>query len=65
MKHTERASAPHSRRSVAMLEDPLNDPRADPVLEAAMPGLIGWIAWGPVLPWRPSPQDPEHAVPDG
>ncbi len=46
-------------------EEPLEDAGADPGLEAAMSGLIGRIAWGHILLWCPSPQEPEHAVQGG
>jgi hypothetical protein len=40
------------------------DPSFDPLLEAPMTGLIGWVAFGKVLPGRSGAQYPEDAVQD-
>jgi hypothetical protein len=43
-------------------EHPAKDPFLDPLLEAAVAGLVGRVAFGQVLPRRPGAQYPEDAV---
>jgi hypothetical protein len=44
------------------LEQPIEAPAALPELEASMTGLIWRIAPRQIMPRRPGPQHPEHAV---
>jgi hypothetical protein len=42
----------------------LQRPVADPALEPAMAGVVGWVALGQVMPLGASSQDPQDAVQD-
>ena len=44
------------------VEEPLENARADPVLEPAMTGLIGRIALREVFPLGSGPQNPENTI---
>jgi hypothetical protein len=43
-------------------EHPAKDPFLDPILKAAVAGLVGRVAFGQVLPGRSGAQYPEDAV---
>lgn len=46
------------------LQQPIEATRALPLLKTPMTGLIRRIAAGQVVPGRPGPEDPQHAVQD-
>ena len=46
------------------VEDPLDRPVSEPLLEAAMAGLVRRIATGQILPRSPRTKDPEDPVQD-